>query len=82
MLWPWMLSSQNRLDYGRHHGWAMDALFSSQKVLDHGVAGTSASDRSSTNASEAWLHTLHYGRAKGLEPKLSDALSNSDFCKF
>ena len=25
---PWMLLSQNRLDHGRHHGWAMDAFFS------------------------------------------------------
>ena len=27
MLGPWILFSQNGLDYGRHHGWAMDALF-------------------------------------------------------
>ena len=24
---PWMLASQNALDHGRDHGWAMDALF-------------------------------------------------------
>ena len=28
MVGPWMLSSQNGLDHGRHHGWAMDPLFS------------------------------------------------------
>ena len=28
MVVPWMLSSQNGLDHGRHHGWAKDALFS------------------------------------------------------
>ena len=28
MVGPWKLSSQNGLDPGRHHGWAMDALFS------------------------------------------------------
>ena len=27
MVGPWMLPSQNGLDHGRHHGWAMDALF-------------------------------------------------------
>ena len=25
---PWMLSSQDGLENGRHHGWAMEALFS------------------------------------------------------
>ena len=28
MVGPWMLSSQDGLENGRHHGWAMDALFS------------------------------------------------------
>ena len=27
MVGPWMLSSQNGSDHGRHHGWAMDAFF-------------------------------------------------------
>ena len=29
MLVPSMLSSQNGLDYGRHRGWAMDRMLSS-----------------------------------------------------
>ena len=28
MVGPWMLCFQNGLDDARHHGWAMDALFS------------------------------------------------------
>ena len=26
--WAWVLSSQNRLDHGHRHAWAMDALVS------------------------------------------------------
>ena len=32
MIWPWMLCSQNAVDHGRHHGLAMDALFSERSM--------------------------------------------------
>ena len=64
MVGPWMVSVQNGLDHGRHHGWVTDALF--QNGLDLGRHHGWALDALFSEQIRPWMSSSWLGRGWSL----------------